>query len=141
VSGTLTLGGTLIVTNVGPALTAGASFNLFNAGSLSGSFASVSLPELGSDLRWNTNQLASDGILSIVAVTAPLIQPSLSGTNLVLQFPTEPGVNYILESTIGLNAPVFWQPQQTNQGNGSILSIEIPIDAQQPQSFFRLLAY
>ena len=66
VTGTLALGGTLTVTNIGTnALTAGDSFDLFNAGTFSGGFTSVSLPALGGGLVWNTNSLAVNGIISV----------------------------------------------------------------------------
>ncbi|HEU5396458.1 MAG TPA: autotransporter-associated beta strand repeat-containing protein, partial [Verrucomicrobiae bacterium] len=67
VSGVLTLNGTLIVTNIGAAaLAAGDSFKLFNAGSVSGSFANIILPPLGNpNLVWNTSALNSSGVISI----------------------------------------------------------------------------
>jgi autotransporter-associated beta strand protein len=72
-SGTLTLGGTLTVVNVGPGvLAAGDTFNLFSAGVYSGSFASISLPKLASNLNWITSQLAKSGKLSVAG--APVLE-------------------------------------------------------------------
>ena len=74
VSGTLTEGGTLNVTNIAAAaFTAGDSFKLFNAANYSGSFAGFVLPPLTGNLAWNTNTLKSSGTLSVVALTSPAI--------------------------------------------------------------------
>ena len=62
VTGAFTRGGTLIVTNLAGTLTHGDSFTLFQAGSLTGSFASVSLPTLGEGLQWNTSNLVNGAL-------------------------------------------------------------------------------
>ena len=73
VTGTLTLGGTLTVTNIGPdPLAAGDSFDLFNAGTFSGGFGSVTLPALGVGLKWYTNNLAVNGTISVSNITYTL---------------------------------------------------------------------
>jgi fibronectin-binding autotransporter adhesin len=141
VAGVLNRGGSLIITNVGGDLAAGDSFTLFNAVSATGFFASITLPTLAPTLRWDTNQFAATGTISVVVVPSPEITAFQSGTNLSLQFPTEVGLSYILEFTTNLIAPVFWLPQTTNQGNGSVMLLQIPIDSQQPQSFYRLQLY
>lgn len=65
---TLTHGGTLTVTNVGPdALAAGNSFTLFSATTRAGAFASVSLPALSSGLVWDQSQLTSNGTITVLA--------------------------------------------------------------------------
>jgi fibronectin-binding autotransporter adhesin len=64
---TVTYGGTLTLTNFGAALQAGDTFNLFSAGSYSGSFASIVLPALGPNLIWVTN--LSTGAMAVVATT------------------------------------------------------------------------
>ena len=69
VTGTFTRGGNLIVTSTGAALTGGETFDLFDAGTLSGSFASVTLPTLTAGLQWNTTQLDT-GILSVDSIAA-----------------------------------------------------------------------
>lgn len=68
VAGTLTLGGTLSVTNLAGTLAAGDSFALFTAGSYSGAFAAYSLPALPAGLGWNTSTLATDGTLRVVSL-------------------------------------------------------------------------
>ncbi len=74
VSGALTYGGTLIVTNLAGTLVSGDSFQLFNAGSYSGTFNGLVLPRLVG-LGWNTNGL-TNGIISVGPV-APQITADL----------------------------------------------------------------
>jgi autotransporter-associated beta strand protein len=81
VTGTLTCGGTLIVTNLAGTLASGDSFKLFGATTYAGSFSSFNLPSLTSGLAWDTSALNTSGILSVIAVqTGP---PSGAPTNLV----------------------------------------------------------
>jgi len=66
VAGTLAEGGTLYVTNIGPAaLAAGDSFKLFIAADYIGAYSSVILPSLSAGLAWNTNALNTSGTLSV----------------------------------------------------------------------------
>jgi len=88
VAGTLTLGGTLVVTNLVGTIAAGDSFKLFPAGSISGSFSSNSLPALGSGLVWNAANLTS-GILSVVQTAPTNLVWVVSGTNLNLSWPAD----------------------------------------------------
>jgi autotransporter-associated beta strand protein len=70
---TLTMGGMLVVTNLGPdALAAGDTFQLFIAASYTDSFASVTLPPLDAGLAW-ADTLAANGTIQVVT------QPVFSG--------------------------------------------------------------
>lgn len=60
----LVFGGTLNITG-SHSFTAGDSFDLFN-GSISGTFANVTLPTLGGGLDWNLSQLYTDGVISVI---------------------------------------------------------------------------
>jgi len=59
-SGTLSLGGTLTVANLGAVLQVNDTFDLFD-GTLSGSFTTLNLPTLSSGLTWDTSQLNAGG--------------------------------------------------------------------------------
>jgi hypothetical protein len=70
-AGNLTLGGALAVSfiDAGDGVFApaeGDAFDLLDWGSLTGTFSSISLPPLNG-LRWDTSQLYSNGVLSVVA--------------------------------------------------------------------------
>lgn len=62
--GTLAYGGTLTVVNVGGTIQAGDTFDLFDADSFSGSFATVNLPSVPG-LTWDTSQLTVNGTISV----------------------------------------------------------------------------
>ena len=85
-SGTLTNGGTLVVTTVGTnALVAGDSFVLFNAPAYAGGFTNITLPTLATGLQW-TNNVNGNGTISVGYVTETLTynagaNGSISGTS------------------------------------------------------------
>ena len=117
ISGSLTEGGTLVVTNSGgTALAAGDAFQLFTATDISGSFSSFVLPALAPNLVWNTNLLNIDGTLSVAAYAPPVIgQLTVTGTNLnVTGSGGIPGWNYYVLTATNLTAPI-WLPVATNQ--------------------------
>ena len=67
VGGTFTTDGFLdVVLYGGFAPHFGDTFDLFDAGSISGNFDDVNLPELTGDLTWDDSQLASTGTLRVV---------------------------------------------------------------------------
>jgi autotransporter-associated beta strand protein len=143
VSGTLTEGGALNVTNIGGApLVEGDSFNLFNAGNYAGAFANVILPSLPAGLAWNTNALGASGVLSVVLAGAPVIgEFSLLTNGLVL---TGTGgaanANYYLLSSTNIAAPLSnWARLLTNEFDDSgDFTFTNPPASGAPQEFFLL---
>ncbi|MEY4387946.1 MAG: hypothetical protein RLY20_3229, partial [Verrucomicrobiota bacterium] len=67
VTGLLTLGGTLSVTNLNGTLVEGDSFKLFDAAGTAGAFAALDLPALDAGLVWSFNQTA--GVLAVASTT------------------------------------------------------------------------
>jgi autotransporter-associated beta strand protein len=127
-SGTLTYGGTLVVTNISGTLAVGQTFQLFQAGVLNGTFDSNALPPLSAGLSWNTNNLGVNGTLSVIsAVTAPDTNASitsvlLSGTNLLVHGTNNniPNTNfhYVVLSSPDLAVPLSnWTAVATNSFN------------------------
>jgi autotransporter-associated beta strand protein len=105
VTGTVTYGGTLMITNLGAiAFAAGDSFKLFNASSYLGAFTSVSPAIPGINLAWNTNSLSS-GVLSVVASPTP--QPVIASS-------TMNGNNFILNGSNGVPGWPYWVLSTTN---------------------------
>ncbi len=93
ISGALTNGGTLVVTNIGTnALIAGDSVQLLKAGTYSGNFANLTLPALTSGLSWNTNTLATNGTLTVVVSSYTLAYGA--GANGSISGTTPQTVNY-----------------------------------------------
>jgi hypothetical protein len=66
----LTLGGSLVLTFLnGYTAAPGTTFNFFQTGgTISGTFANVTLPTLNSNLTWNLSQLAVTGTISATAI-------------------------------------------------------------------------
>src|SRR6185436_1458523 len=73
--GTLTYGGSLVVSNVGSALLLGDTFDLFGFTGSPGAFDSLTLPVLSAGLSWNTSNLGVNGTISVVSSAS---QPQLS---------------------------------------------------------------
>jgi len=140
VGNNLILGGALVVTNLGGALTNGDSFQLFSAGNFAGAFSSLTLPTLATNLVWNTNALKTAGALSVVTLKPPTISGLLlNGANLVLA--GTGGVNgwpYLLLATTNLAAPQ-WIPIATNQfdAEGNFI-LTNAINSGLPTQYFRV---
>lgn len=84
--GIINAGGTLFVTNLGPALVAGDTFQFANGGFNPGtSFTNLILANPGSGLGWNTNNLYSSGTLSVVTVAPsnPTTNATITSVKLV----------------------------------------------------------
>jgi hypothetical protein len=120
----------------------GDTFDLFETGPPGGAFSSITLPALTAGLRWNTNSLAASGIISVEPILPPQITASVTdGTNLVLQFSSQTGANYVLQSATNLiEQPIVWSNDQTNSGTGALQTFQLPIGAE-PLRFFRVMAY
>jgi autotransporter-associated beta strand protein len=139
-SGTITYGGTLSVTNVGPGLQVGDVFHLFP--SAVNSFTGISLPTSdanGFAYTW-ANNVAVDGSISVATVTASInpnpgtIQFNVSGNNLSLAWPTNAG--WILQTnSVGLTANAWFD----YQGSENLTNINLIIDPSQTNEFFRLV--
>ena len=143
VSGLLTCGGTLIVTNIsGPAPVAGDSFKLFTAGSYGGAFDRVQLPPLSVGLAWNTSALNTNGTVSVMVTPHPVVG-SAKIFNSGLVFNGNSGVgyaSYYLLGSTNLATPVSnWMRLLTNQfdatGNFSFTN---PINPSWPQTYYRM---
>ncbi len=142
ISGALTNGGTLIITNSGgSALTAGDSFKLFNAGSYSGAFANVVLPPLNSGLAWNTNALNTSGVITVVS-TPPLFgNLTVTGGNVTLNGSGGMATsNFYVLSATNLALPWSnWTRLLTNQfDNNGNFNVTNALDPDSLQSFYRL---
>lgn len=140
VTGLLTCGGTLVVTNLAGTLAAGDTFQLFSAGSVAGAFAATNLPPLACGLSWNFN--AASGLLSVLPATTPAnISCTGSGGTLTLSWPADHlGWRLLVQTNhlaLGLSQdPMDWGTvaisQQTNQ-------VVLPLDSSLPAEFYRLV--
>jgi autotransporter-associated beta strand protein len=133
-AGSINGGGTLTVTNAGPALQASDAFPLFNVAA--SGFSTVTLPGLTPGLGW-TNKLAANGTIQ-VAVTA-----ASNPTNIMVQVGTN-GLTLSWPS----NHTGWWLQEATNlagtnwvgvTGSTSTNQMIFPISSTNAALFFRLL--
>jgi len=142
VTGTFTPGGTLTVTNLGPAFHAGDTFQLFAAGT--SGFSSVSLQTTdqvnNAVYTWHNN-LAASGSISVASVTSlvnpnpPKIQVSVAGNTLNLGWPTNAGWT-LLTNSVGLTATSQWYPFPNSAG---LTNVSILLNPAKTNVFFRLV--
>ena len=143
VAGTLSLNGSLVVSNLAGAPVLGDSFKLFTATTVSGNFSSVALPQLVTGLAWNKTALAVSGVISVVSNTPPrVIGLGVNGTLLI--FSGSNGVagnTYYVIATTNVAQPVAqWAFVLTNTFDASgNFNCTNPFSAATPQKFYRLL--
>jgi autotransporter-associated beta strand protein len=138
---TIVMAGTLTVSNIGPHLNGGDSFTLLS-GTLSGSFASTALPALWPGLSW-INSLSTLGKIS---VTGTIIPPNISSFGVVSgNFNLSgsgglAGTTYYVVASTNVAAPLAtWQRVATNTfDNSGNFSASLPIDPNNPDSFYRI---
>jgi fibronectin-binding autotransporter adhesin len=118
----LTYGGSLTVTKTGTdTLTNGDSFTLVtttNGSTFSGWFSSVSLPSLASGISWDTNKLATSGVLDIYPFTTTVVALS-TPTNSAAVIPAAKLANHAISSRAGAAYPTGWTATATTPGNGT----------------------
>jgi uncharacterized protein with beta-barrel porin domain len=140
---TLTLGGTLTVTNLAGAPALGDSFKILDALTFTGNFTKANLPQLTTGLTWNRTALASTGMITVVTNPPPaLTGANLTGVNLALTYNGGvPGALYYLVSATNLALPAAqWTPLATNYfALDGTASVNATVYANPPQKFFRLL--
>jgi len=139
-SSAMTYGGTLTVTNVGVALQAGDTFQLFSAASYGGSFVISNLPPLGNGLAWS-NSLAINGSIAVISTVSSVptnILWGLSGTNLLLSWPAD-RTGWRLQ--VQTNAPNVGLGTNWMDVIGSSLTnnVALPVDANMGSVFYRLV--
>jgi autotransporter-associated beta strand protein len=140
--GTLSLGGTLVVTNLGPdPLAAGDTFQLFTAAAYgAGSFTMLTLPALTGDLLWDTSRLAVDGTLRVVTPeppTPPTLTLQPDANSLTLSWPAD-YFSYTLQgqtNAVGAGLTPLWLPVPGVSNN----TFTIPRDPAAGSMFFRLV--
>jgi len=115
----ISFGGTLSMTNVSGTLSATDSFKLFAALSYSGQFTSLkpAIPAL--NLGWNTNTLATDGILRVANVPTPppvINHIGVTGNDLILTVANGvPDWPCVVQSSTNIALPLTqWSGLATN---------------------------
>ncbi|HET7732809.1 MAG TPA: T9SS type A sorting domain-containing protein, partial [Paludibacter sp.] len=95
ITGTFTCNGTLNVTLLSGTLVSGAVYQLFTAGTTSGTFAAVNLPTLDAGLEWDLSELYTAGKIKVIPSTGV---ESLKIRTGVIQNPTNGIFNVYIEN-------------------------------------------
>jgi fibronectin-binding autotransporter adhesin len=144
--GTLTYGGSLVVSNVGSTLIVGDTFDLFGFTGSPGTFANLTLPTLDPGLTWNVSNLSVDGKISVISLTPAsprIVNPGLQNlTNFVMTVTggVANGQFRILTQT-NVAAPLTnWSTLATNiyDGTGNRL-LTNPVDPIELQRYFIII--
>jgi glucuronoarabinoxylan endo-1,4-beta-xylanase len=144
----VTYGGTLTLSNAGPALAYGDTLKLFSASNYSGSFSGIIPAGPGTGLLWNTNWLAVDGTLFVTSSDPALMASPRFATVSVLNGAlvaagtngNAPGTPFYILASTNLTLPLSqWTVIATNQfGSSGGFRFTNTIDSSQPQRFFTL---
>jgi len=148
VASNIAYGGTLTLSNLGPALVYGDTIKLFSASTYSGAFGSIVPAAPGAGLLWNTNGLVLDGTIFITSTNPSLMMPPritiirwlggkmmVTGTN-----GNAPGTYFYTLASTNLLLPLTnWTVIATNQfGSGGGFNGTNPIDPARPWQYFIL---
>ena len=98
VTGTLTCNGTLTVSQLSGTFAAGNTYQLFTAGTITGTFVAVNLPTLDAGLQWDTNELYTTGKIKVIQSTGINTPTIKTG---VLQNPTQGIFKVTVENVSG----------------------------------------
>jgi hypothetical protein len=114
-------GGTLVISNVAGAISAGQSFQIFSAASASGNFNGV-IPSPGAGLTWNFNP--ANGTLSVVSVAPPqIISSSFAGSSFSISGTGPVGQSYRILAATNIVLPLNnWTPVTTGTFTGGAFS-------------------
>jgi fibronectin-binding autotransporter adhesin len=139
---TITLGGMLVVSNVGPALQVGDSFDLFD-GALSGTFSgNVLLPNY---YTWDTSNLETTGVITVTGVLPPPAISSFDGSTISSGYVTInatggiPNGNYNVLTTTNLSLPLSsWSVAASGQfdGSGNATGVTITVNPSSSQQYY-----
>jgi hypothetical protein len=140
----ITYGGVLIVTNVGDTAFPNGTTNTFQLynGSVSGAFASVTLPTLPTNEFW-INNLTVNGSISVVNTNSAIatnptnITFSVSGNLLALSWPAD-HLGWWLQSQTNSLATGLGTNWVDVAGSSSVIAITNTIDVTKPTVFYRL---
>ncbi|MCX8090771.1 MAG: hypothetical protein N3I86_07530 [Verrucomicrobiae bacterium] len=139
INGTLTLGGTLVVTASGEPLAPGDSFDLFD-GTLAGNFTTLVLPTPPGGSYWDTSQLGPGGNGTITLVGSfggQVLGLAYTPTVVTVNFQGTPGGAYVVQRAAQVTGP--WTNLLTTNAPISGLFQYLDANPPKPSAFYRLM--
>ena len=140
-AGSVAFGGTLQINNLTGAYVSGDQIQLFT-GAFSGMFTNIIPATPGYNLQWDTNALATTGVLSVIG-PGPNQNPTnvtatVSGNNLLLNWPMDHTGWQLQVQTVPLSAGLGanWT---TVPGSAATNQISIPLNAANGAVFYRMV--
>ena len=134
----LNFGGTLVVSNSGPSLTANDSFKLFGAEQFSGNFSTLIPAAPGDGLAWNTSKLNVNGTLGIVSLSPVTLTVAVTNRQLSLSWPAD-HTGWRLELQTNRLAVGLTTSWTTYANAAATNAISLPVTAADGCTFFRLV--
>jgi autotransporter-associated beta strand protein len=125
--GELNCGGDLNVQPFGFGPSGPGEFKLFNASRITGAFRSINLPWPADGLIWETNKLASQGILTLSVIPQQVALMSLTNGTSAIQFQIVQGRTYQLQSATSLQPSSPWTPLTTITGSNTTVAFSTNI--------------
>jgi autotransporter-associated beta strand protein len=134
-------GGTLNLTNVAGSLAPGDTFKLFSATNYAGQFGAILPVAPAAGMAWNTNELASNGTISVKASGPSITNIALLGNAVIMQGGggQSAGTYYVLASTNVALPLTNWLRLATNTfAVDGTFSITNGLEASARQAFYVL---
>ena len=137
--GTVALGGTLVISNLGSALAAGDVIQLYSATNYTGTFSSIVPAIPGPGLVWNTKTLASGAltVASSVNLNPTNLVTTVSGNQLTLSWPAD-HIGWRLQAqtnAVGAGLGTNWVDVPNTS---TINRVIIPINSTNGAVFYRM---
>jgi autotransporter-associated beta strand protein len=142
VGGALQLGGTLQLVNLAGTVKSGDLFPIFTAGGgFTGSFAAISPATPGANYTWDTNTLATTGVLGVIYTgnTSPTnIVTTFDGVNLTLTWPMDHGGWRLQTQTNSLSTGLStnWSDVPNSSSTNQVV---IPVGSANGAVFYRMV--
>jgi len=136
----ITYGGVLVITNLGGALKAGDSFNVFSAGSYSGTFSRISPATPGTGLVWDTGALATQGIVHVVSTSNAVLTAQWAGPNRVSVSWPLLNLGWLLQSQTNGPGAGLTSNWTTVSGSGATNFMFLTINPAVGSVFYRLVS-
>lgn len=137
--GAVTMAGTLVISNIGSALAAGDSIQLFAATSYVGTFANIIPATPGAGLAWSTSTLSTGklSVVSGVSLTPTNLVTHVSGNQLTLSWPAD-HIGWRLQAQTNTAHAGLGTNWVDVAGSSAVDQVIVPINSTNGSVFYRM---